>query len=160
MYGNPYMPQTFNRQEAVDRINANMNELERMKQQLQQPQQTQQPAINQTFQLSSSNNIKYANTLDEVNKEYVINDTPFFTKDFSQMWLKSANGNIKVYTLEEVVPKDDRDLLIESLQMQVAELRKEMNENAKSNNDDVDESNTSKKYTNVSNVRTSTKKSK
>ena len=39
MYGNPYMPQTFNRQEAVDRINANMNELERMKQQLQQPPQ-------------------------------------------------------------------------------------------------------------------------
>ena len=95
MYNNPYM-MNYNQQPNIDRIDAQINELKKMKEQMQKPIQ---PAINQTFQLSSQNNIKYANTLDDVNKEYVINDTPFFTKDFSQMWLKSANGNIKIYTL-------------------------------------------------------------
>lgn len=156
MYNNPYA-MAYNSQATIDRINAQMAELESMKQQLSQ---RQQPAINQTFQLASPSNIKYANTLDEVNKEYVTSETPFFTKDFSQMWLKSPNGNIKIYALEEVIKKDEKDLLIESLQFQVEQLRKEANENAKSNDNDVDEPSASKKSTNVSTSRTSTKKPK
>ena len=156
MYNNPYM-MNYNQQPNIDRIDAQINELKRLKEQMQKPIQ---PAINQTFQLSSQNNIKYANTLDDVNKEYVMNDTPFFTKDFSQMWLKSANGNIKIYALEEIIPKDEKDILISSLQMQIEELRKEMKENAKSNNANDVESITNEKSSNVSSSRTSTKKSK
>lgn len=154
MYNNPYM-NSYNPQMTVDRINAQMNELEKMKQQIQQ--QMQQPAINQTFQISSPSNIKYANTLDEVNKEYVTSETPFFTKDFSQMWLKSPNGNVKVYVLEEVVKKDEKDLLIDSLQFQIEQLRKEVKENAKPINNDDDEPSQSKKSSSISNVRRSKK---
>ena len=154
MYNNPYM-NSYNPQMTVDRINAQMNELEKMKQQIQQ--QTQHPAINQTFQISSPSNIKYANTLDEVNKEYVTSETPFFTKDFSQMWLKSPNGNVKVYVLEEVIKKDEKDLLIESLQFQVEQLRKEVKDNAKPINNDDDEPSQSKKSSSISNVRRSKK---
>ena len=124
MYGSPYMPQTFNRQEAVDRINANMNELERMKQQLQQP--PQQPTnLTQNFQLAPQNKdvIRYANSIDEVNRDMVIGDTPYFSKDMSVVWIKSTNGNIKTYELNEIIPKDEKDLQIEFLQSQIEELK-------------------------------------
>lgn len=163
MYNNPYM-NAYNPQVSIDRINQQMQELEQMKQRLQQPQPTAQsqmtPNINQTFQLAptSNNNIKYANNIDDVNKEFVVVETPFFTKDFSQMWLKNPKGEVKIYELNEIISKDDKDILISSLQMQVEELRKEINKNAKSINTNVDESNSSKESTDVSVSRTSKKK--
>ena len=158
MYNNQYL-NAYNSQMSIDRINAQLAELEQMKQRLQQP--AQQPSINQTFQLTpTASTIKYASTIDEVSKEYVLTETPFFTKDFSQMWLKDAKGDIKTYTLEEIMPKDERDILIESLQLQVEQLRKEVRTNAKSNSNDDDESNSCEKSTNVSVLRTSSKKSK
>jgi len=163
MYGNPYMPQTFNRQEAVDRINAQMNELEKMKQQMQQPLQPQQPTnLTQNFQLTPTNNnvIRYATSIDEVNRDMVIGDTPYFSKDMSVVWIKNTKGEIKTYELTEIIPKDEKDILIANLQMQIEDLRKEIKENAKSSNDDVDESIKNKTTTNVSSTRASTKKSK
>lgn len=145
MYGNPYMPQTFNRQEAVDRINANMNELERLKQQLQQPQQVQQP-ITQNFQLAPQNRdvIKYATSIEEVNRDMVIGDTPYFSKDMSVVWIKNTKGEIKTYELTEIIPKDSKDLQIELLQSQIEELKGMIkNERINSNvNAEQDETNT------------------
>lgn len=126
MYGNPYMPQSFNRQEAVDRINAQMNELEKMKQQMQQPIQPQQPTnLTQNFQLTPTNNnvIRYASSIDEVNRDMVIGDTPYFSKDMSVVWIKNTKGEIKTYELNEIIPKDDKDLQIEFLQSQIEELK-------------------------------------
>ena len=156
MFNNPYM-NSYNPQMTIDKINEQMNELNRMKQQLQQPQQ---PSINQTFQLSptSNNNIKYVNNIDDVNKELVFNDTPFFTKDLSQMWLKNSKGEIRFFELNEVIKKDDKDLLIASLQMQIEDLRKEMRNNAKSNDEYVTSTNQDEKPSNVQYDRPSKKK--
>ncbi len=157
MYNYP-INNNYNNQLTLDRINSQITELEKMKQQIQHPPQ-QQPSINQTFQLASTqDNIKYVNNIEEVNKALVFSDTPFFTRDLSQMWLKNAKGEIKIFELNEIVPKDERDLMIESLQMQLTELRKEIKENAKPINNDDDESNQSKESTNVSVSRTSKKK--
>lgn len=162
MYGNPYMPQTFNRQEAVDRINANMNELERMKQQLQQP--PQQPTnLTQNFQLAPQNKdvIRYANSIDEVNRDMVIGDTPYFSKDMSVVWVKSTNGNIKTYELNEIIPKDEKDLQIEFLQSQIEELKGMIkNESNAVVNEPVADTIESKKSSSVSTISKSTKKSK
>ena len=160
MYNNPYM-NNYNQQANIDRINAQMNELEKMKQQLQQP--VGQPTnLTQNFQISPTNRdvIRYASSIDEVNRDMVIGDTPFFSKDMSVVWIKNAKGEIKTYELTEIIPKDDKDLLITSLQMQIEELRKEIKNNAKSNDDDVNEATSNEKSSNVSNVRTSTKKQK
>lgn len=162
MYGNPYMPQTFNRQEAVDRINAQMNELEKMKQQMQQPQQVQQP-ITQNFQLAPQNRdvIKYASSIDEVNRDMVIGDTPYFSKDMSVVWVKSTNGNIKTYELNEIIPKDEKDLQIEFLQSQIEELKGMIkNESNAVVNEPVADTVESEKSTSVSTISKSTKKSK
>ena len=60
MYNNPYMP--YSQQPTLDRINAQMAELEKMKEQLQKP--IPQPTnLTQNFQLAPTNRevIKYAN---------------------------------------------------------------------------------------------------
>ena len=162
MYQNPYM-QGFNAQANIDRINAQMAELEKMKQQLQQPPQQQMPTnLTQNFQLAPTHQggMRYANTIDDVGKEVVYVDMPFFSKDMSVVWIKNNKGDIKTYELKEIVPMDERDLLIQNLQMQVNELRKEVKNNAKSININDDESIKNETTSDVPISRTSTKKSK
>jgi prefoldin subunit 5 len=123
MYGNPYIS-GYNQQNALDRINAQMNELEKMKQQLQQPVQAP-TSLTQNFQLAPTNRdvIKYATSIDEVQKDMVIGDTPYFSKDMSVVWIKNTKGDIDTYELKKIVPKDDKDLKIEYLQAQIEELK-------------------------------------
>lgn len=117
----------YNPQVNIDRINYQMAELEKMKQQLQQP--VQQPTnLTQNFQLAPANKeiIKYANSIDEVNREIITGDTPYFSKDMSVVWIKNTKGEVKTYELNEIIPKDEKDLKIEFLQAQIKELKKEM----------------------------------
>lgn len=155
MYNNPY---TYNQQASIERINSQIAELEKMKNQMSA--QTQ-PAINQTFQLAPTrhDNMRYAVSIEEVNKEAVMTDTPFFSKDLSVMWLKNSKGEIKSYELKEIVQKDDKDLMIESLQMQINEM-KGMIENAKSSDEYVDVTTKNEEPSNVSTISKSTTKSK
>lgn len=161
MYGNPYMPQTFNRQEAVDRINAQMNELEKMKQQMQQPQPQQPTNLTQNFQLTPTNNnvIRYATSIDEVNRDMVIGDTPYFSKDMSVVWIKNTKGEIKTYELTEIIPKDEKDLQIEFLQSQIEELKGMINNEANVTNV-VKQQDATDTTTNDGAVGTAIKKSK
>ena len=128
-YVRGYMPnynQTAYEENLYSQIDNQINNLVGMRNQLRNAQQqTQQPqptAINQTFQLSpNSNGIRYANSIEDVNKETVFFDTPYFSKDFSVMWLKNASGDIKAYELNEIVQKDEKDLEIEFLKSQQEE---------------------------------------
>ena len=141
MFGNPYMNNTYNPQPSIDRINSQMSELERMKQQLLQTQNQPQPTnLTQNFQISPNNNniIRYASSMDEVQKDMVIGDTPYFAKDMSVVWIKNVKGDIKTYELTEIIPKDEKDLKIEFLQAQIEELKKGMNKDESETN--VDES--------------------
>lgn len=127
MYNNPYINQ-YSQQANLERINAQINELENMKKQMQQP--VQQPTINQNFQLAPNNNtMKFVNTIDDVSKEIVYSDTPFFSKDMSVMWVKNAKGDIKSFELNEIVPLDEKDIQIKYLQEQINEMKKEMKKN-------------------------------
>lgn len=125
MYNNPYMNQynqNFGQQSLNERIDNQIAQLNQMKEQLKN---NQQPAINQTFQLAPTNNhvMKFANTIDDVQKEIVYFDTPFFSKDMSVVWIKTTKGDIKAYELNEIIPKDNKDLQIEYLKSQIEELR-------------------------------------
>ena len=153
MYNNPY--NIYNPQPSIDRINSQINELENMKKQLQQPQ-TPPTNLTQNFQLAPTNRdvIKYANTIEEVQRDMVLGDTPYFSKDMSVVWIKNTTGEIKTYELKEIIKKDEKDLQIEFLQAQIKELKEGMNNNAKSNVEYVDESIESKKSTNVPTNRT------
>lgn len=145
----------FNQMAQIDRINGQIAELEKIRSQMQQP-----TPITQNFQIAPSREIiRYANSLEEVQRDMVVGDTPYFSKDMSVVWIKNTNGDIKTYELSEIIPKDDKDIRIEFLEAQIKELREEMR-NAKSNDGDVNESVEDEESSNVSNDKPSTKKSK
>lgn len=156
MYGNMYAP--YNPQNEVDKLNMKINEMERLKAQLQQ-QSIIPPAINQTFQLApNSNTMRFADNIEIVKKELVVGDTPFFSNDLSVLWIKNTKGDIKSYELHEIVLKDDKDLLIDSLRAQIDELKREKVTKRESNNEYIDEPVESKKSSNVQSIPRNKKK--
>ena len=124
----------FNSQVNIDRINNQIAELERMKSQI-----SMQPTnLTQNFQIAPTRDvIRYANSIDDVQKEIIIGDTPYFSKDMSVVWIKSLKGDIKTYELNETIPKDEKDIKIEYLQAQIEELKKEIKNESNSNIDDT-----------------------
>lgn len=159
MYNNPYMnyQQNFNQQSINDRIDNQIAQLQQMKEQMKH---NQQPAINQTFQLApQQSGMRYANSLDDVNKEMVYTDTPFFSKDMSVVWVKNNKNEIRTYELNEIVPKDAKDMQIEYLQAQIQELKGMIKNDANVSNDDTKQNATDTK-TNDGATGTTTKKSK
>lgn len=158
MYNNPY--NMYNQQSNLDRINAQMAELEKMKQQIQQPQQTP-TNLTQNFQLAPTNRdvIRYAASINEVQRDMVIGDTPYFSKDMSVVWIKNTKGEIKTYELNEIVPKDEKDLKIELLLSEISELKGMIN-NERVNTDVNKEQISENTTTNDGAAGTATKKSK
>ena len=122
MYNNPYM-RNYNQQNMYDQIDNQINQLQQMREQMKN-NANQQPAINQTFQLAPSNlgGLRYFNTIDDVEKEVVYNETPFFSKDMSVLWLKNNKGEIRTYELKEIVPLDDKDVQIQCLLARIDKL--------------------------------------
>lgn len=162
MFNNPYAINynpAINQQGLNDRIDSEIAKLQQMKEQIKN--NNQQPAINQTFQLAPNNShtMRYANTIEDVERESVYFETPFFSKDMSVLWLKGAKGDIKTYELNEIIQKDNKDIQIEMLQAQINEM-KGMIENAKSSNANDDESTESTQPSNVSVPKPSTKAKK
>lgn len=105
-----------------------INELEKQRIQAQYSQPT---ILNQTIQAGpTSSGIRYAESIDDVNREMVFMDTLFVNKDFTNMWYKTPQGNVRPFLLQEIIPKDEKDLRIESLEKQVKELLEKRNEDA------------------------------
>lgn len=165
MYNYSYMPNAYNQQMNIDRLNEQINQLENLKKQMQQPQQPQQPtSLTQNFQLAPTTRdvIRYAGSMEEVQRDMVIGDTPYFSKDMSVVWIKNIKGEIKTYELTEIVPRDDKDIKIEYLQAQIEELKKGMkkDESKYDVNEYATEPTESKESSNVSTVSKYAKKSK
>lgn len=160
MYNSPYF-NTYNPQANIDRINNQIAELERLKTQIPQNNQSQQPAINQTFQLApnNQNGMRFANSIDEVQKSVITMDTPFFSNDMSVLWIKNAKGEIKSYEINEIMPKDEKDMQIELLIAQVNEL-KGMIQNERINANDIKSENATDTSTNDGTTGSTIKESK
>lgn len=159
MYNNPYLS-NINAQNNIDRINNEINNLQRIKEQMQQNPPTP-TNLTQNFQLAPNHyeTMRYANSMEEVEKNNVIGDTPYFSRDMSVVWIKNTKGEIKTYELSEMIVKDEKDMKIEMLQAQINEM-KGMIQSARADDEYVDEPIKDEKSKNVSVHRTSTKKSK
>ncbi len=133
-----------------------------------QPIPVQQPTnLTQNFQLAntSGGNLKLVNSFDDVQKEVVISDTYFLSNE--NLWLKKANGDIRTFSIKEIKPKDEKDLIIERLQQEILILKGEGNECIESNGEllskqpnannvsELGETITTNGSANVSNVSTS-----
>lgn len=140
MYGNNPYQRNFNalsQQNMYEQIDNEINNLQQMKERMKS-NQVQQPAINQTFQLAPTNReiMRYVNSIDDVQRENVIGETPYFSKDLSIVWIKGLNGSIRTFELNEIIPKDDKDIKIEYLEAQIEELKKGMIKNESHSNVD------------------------
>jgi len=143
MYNNPYMNYnpSINQQTFGERIDNQIAQLQQMKEQMKNNQPSQ---INQTFQLAPTHQggMRYANTIDDVNKEVVYADTPFFSKDMSVLWIKNNKNEIKTYELNEILPLDSKDVQIQYLQSQIEELKGMIKNDANVTNDVTEQSST------------------
>lgn len=153
MYGNNQMYMQ-DLQAMRDRIDAQMR-------QLQQPQVQQTPAINQTFQLSNPSNVsdfdgKYAKDMEEVKSTLTLKNTFFVDKEMKNLWVKNASGEIKTYSLAEVIELDPKDKKIAELEQQINDM-KGMILNARNVDENVNGATTSKKSADVSNDKSSKK---
>ena len=166
MYNNPYINNynpALGQQNMNERIDNQIAQLQQMKEQLQKP--IPQPTnLTQNFQISPTNRevIRYANSMEEVQRDMVIGDTPYFSKDMSVVWVKNTKGEIKTYELREIIVQDDKDIKIEYLQAQIEELKKGMakNESNAIIDEPITKSNEDTKPTNVSTIPKSNKKPK
>ena len=123
-YGAMMQSQGAYEQSLKDIIEKANGQLQQIQNQPQMPIQ-QQPSINQTFQLTpnTQSNFRLVNSIDEVQKEIVLADTYFLAKDNSTMWIKNAKGDLRTFELQEIIQKDEKDLIIENLQKQINELK-------------------------------------
>jgi hypothetical protein len=123
MYGNnQYYMQDL--QQMRDRIDQQMR-------QMQQPMQQQPTAINQTFQLAPNQtntelDAKYAKDIEEVKGTLTLKNTFFADKEMKTLWVKNASGEIKTYTLAEVIEIDPKDKEIAEKNKEIDELKQQM----------------------------------
>lgn len=124
--------------------------------QLQQPQQMQQQptAINQTFQLAPNQgnteiDAKYVAGIEEVKNTLALRTTIFVDKENKNLWIKSCDGNIKTYSLTEVIELDEKDKTIIQLQSEIERMKEMMNNGECDTNND-DESIKNAKSTSIS----------
>lgn len=146
------MYNTYNPQMNIERINNQIAELERIRSQIPVQQPTN---LTQNFQLAPNREpMRYANSIEDVQKELVMGETPYFDKNMSVVWIKNQKGEIKTYELNEIVQKDDKDIKIEYLEAQIEELKKEIKHESNANiNDTITEPIKSEKPTGIATIR-------
>lgn len=114
---NPYMQEL---QGMRDRIDNTMR-------QYQNQSIPQQPQIHQNFQIApmQQNGLeaRYVNNIDEVKNTFVMREGVFINKDSNTLWIKNINGDIKTYTLTEVIEVDPKDAEINELKNEIASMR-------------------------------------
>lgn len=150
-----YMQNMQDLQNMREKIDRQMQQM----QQFNQNQMQQQPVptnLTQNFQLApnSSNNeleSKYANNIDEVRNTFVMKTGVFVNKDFTSMWVKTTDGNIKTYELNEVIETDPKDVEINNLRQELQRMKEMISNESNGNNSNYDEPNESKNATKLSN---------
>ncbi len=143
-----YMQNMQDLQNMREKIDNQMRQMQQLNQN-QMQQQPQIPQVNQTFQLApnpTNNELesKYANNIDEVRNTFVMKTGVFVNKDFTSMWVKTTDGNIKTYELNEVIQQDPKDVEINNLKLELQRMREMISNESNVNNSDYDESNESK----------------
>lgn len=130
-YGQTSQNQLAYEQSLKNIINQANGQLQQLQNQPQMPMQ--QPQIHQNFQLAPNLNTselesKYANSIEEVKNTFVIKTGIFVNKDFSVLWLKNINGEIRTFSLNEIVEKDVKDIEIEKLKYELDNMKKLIND--------------------------------
>lgn len=128
---NPMVRQNYeqNLKNIIEQASGQLQQL----QQMQMPQPMQQAPITQNFQLAPQNNnpnelqSAYVNNIDEVKNIFMTKNGIFVDKNLSTLWFKNIEGNIKTFSLTEIIEKDEKDIEIEDLKKENQEKNYEIN---------------------------------
>ena len=176
-YINTYNQQPMNNMQQVNNYDEYLKYLEKEKERIEKSKeqyinrfQQQQPTLNQTIQVtptpSQSIALKHVKGVEDVNSELVMFETPFVLDDYSTLFIKNTKGEVRTFVMEEIIPKDEKDKIIEQLRLENEELKGMIsNESTNATNDEqsntaIDKSVKTKTASNVSVSRTSKAKSK
>lgn len=135
-----YMQNMQDLQNMREKIDRQMQQMQQLNQQQQQPTPTN---LTQNFQLApnpSNNELesKYVNNIDEVKNTFVMKTGVFINKDFTSLWVKTTDGNIKTYELNEVIQQDPKDVEINNLKRELERMREMISYDNKSDVDNTD----------------------
>lgn len=124
---NPYQD-LKNMRDGIDKTLQQHQQMQNQFQNQMMPQQQQIPQINQNFQLSPIQNnsditAKIVSDIDEVKNTFVMNTGLFVNKEMNTLWTKNVNGDIKTYTLTEVIEIDPKDVEINNLKQELENMR-------------------------------------
>lgn len=122
-----YMQNMQDLQNMREKIDRQMQQM----QQFNQNQMQQQPTstnLTQNFQLAPMQNnseleAKYVNNIDDVKNTFVMKEGIFVNRDMNTLWTKNVSGDIKSYSLQEIIEIDPKDAEIANLKNELANMR-------------------------------------
>lgn len=133
-----------------------MQDLQNIRDRIDNQMRQMQAPITQNFQFTPIyNTFRIVASKDEVVREVVIGDTYFLGKDLKDFWIKNTRGDIRSFSLEEIIPKTEKDLLIEKLQKEIEELKGSASHDTTSSNAEPNEPTTEEQSKDVSVVSAS-----
>lgn len=176
-YINTYNQQPINNMQQINNYDEYLKYLEKEKERIEKSKeqyinrfQQQQPTLNQTIQVtptpSQSVGLKHVKNINDVNSELVMFETPFVLDDYSTLFIKNTKGKVRTFAIEEIIPKDEKDKIIEQLRLENEELKGMIsNESTNETNDEqgnatISKSTKAKTTSNVSVSRTSKSRTK
>lgn len=175
-YINTYNQQPMNNMQQVNNYDEYLKYLEKEKERIEKSKEQyinrfqQQPTLNQTIQVtptpSQSIALKHVRGVEDVNSELVMFETPFVLDDYSTLFIKNTKGEIRTFEMKEIVPKDEKDKIIEQLRLENEELKGMIsNESTNATNDEqsntaIDKPTKAKTTSNVSVSATSKSRAK
>lgn len=121
---NPYMQEFQNMRDRIDRT---MQQYQQQQNQFQNQMVPQQP-ITQNFQLAPMQNAsdliaKVVVGIDDVKNTFVAQNGLFVNKEMNTLWTKNVSGDIKTYTLQEIIEVDPKDVEISNLKQELQNMR-------------------------------------
>lgn len=130
-----YMQNLQSLQDMRDRIDSQMKQMQQFNQnQMQQQVPQPQPQIHQSFQLAPQSSFseiqaKYVSDINDVKNTFVMSLGMFLNKEMTTLWLKNINGEIRTFSLNEIIEQDPKDIEINNLKQELENMKSLISEN-------------------------------
>ncbi len=129
-----YMQNMQDLQNMRERIDKQMQQIQQQNQMQQQPMQQPQPQIHQSFQLAPQSSFseiqaKYVSDINDVKNTFVMSLGMFLNKEMTTLWLKNINGEIRTFSLNEIIEQDPKDIEINNLKQELENMKSLISEN-------------------------------
>lgn len=130
-----YMQNMQDLQNMREKIDRQMQQMQQLNQnQMQQQQPVPQPQIHQSFQLAPQSSFseiqaKYVSDINDVKNTFVMSLGMFLNKEMTTLWLKNINGEIRTFSLNEIIEQDPKDIEINNLKQELENMKSLISEN-------------------------------